>query len=66
MPPTTVSSHFSPFAVASQSEAWQLKHFALDYIMNKYDEVSVTSAFMDLDKPLLLEVTQAAIKFMKK
>lgn len=62
----TANNIFVFFSVASQNEAWQLKNFALDYIMNKYDEVSLTNAFIDLDKPLLLEVTQAAIKFMKK
>ncbi len=52
--------------VASRHEAWQLKKFALDYIMTHYDEVEKTKAFDDLDKPLLIEVTKEACKYLKK
>jgi len=52
--------------VASRHEAWQLKRFALDYIMSHYDEVEKTKSFDELDKPLLLEVTKEAIKYLRK
>jgi len=51
--------------IASRNEAWQLKNFTLDFIMNNYDEVCKTKTFDDLDKPLLLEVTKEACKHVR-
>jgi len=51
--------------IAARNEAWQLKNFTLDFIMNNYDEVCKTKTFDDLDKPLLLEVTKEACKHAK-
>eukprot|EP01114_Cavostelium_apophysatum_P022001 TRINITY_DN7824_c0_g1_i4.p1 TRINITY_DN7824_c0_g1~~TRINITY_DN7824_c0_g1_i4.p1 ORF type:complete len:421 (-),score=124.42 TRINITY_DN7824_c0_g1_i4:41-1303(-) len=50
-------------AVASESEAWQLKSFVLDFIMSNYDAVSASKCFEELDKPLLLQVTREACKY---
>lgn len=41
--------------IAARNEAWQLKSFALEFIMNHYEEVANSKCFDDLDKPLLLE-----------
>lgn len=51
--------------VASRFEAWQLKAFAMDFIMEHYDQVSVTKCFDDLEKHLLVEVTKQSIKLLK-
>jgi len=54
------------FQVASRHEAWQLKAFTMDFIMENYDQVSNSKCFEDLDKPLLVEVTKEACKLLKK
>jgi hypothetical protein len=51
--------------VASRYEAWQLKGFALHFIMNNYDQVFQTKCFEELDKSLVLEVTREACKHLK-
>lgn len=53
-------------AISSQSEAWQLKSFVLDFIMSNYESVSTTKCFDDLSKPLLLEVTKEACRHFNK
>jgi hypothetical protein len=52
--------------VAARNDAWQLKSFALDFVMTHFNEVEKTKCFDDLDKPLLLEVTKAACTFFQK
>jgi len=52
--------------IAGRHNAFQLKRFALEYIMSHYDEVEKTKCFDDLDKPLLVEVTKEAIKYLTK
>jgi hypothetical protein len=50
--------------IAAGNEAWQLKSFALEFILRNMKLVEGTKAFDNLDKPLLLEVTKAAIKYL--
>jgi len=52
--------------IANQYEAWQLKAYTMDFIMENYDQVSSTKCFDDLDKPLLVEVTKTAVKLLTK
>jgi len=52
--------------VAARNEAWQLKSFALDFILTHFNEVEKTKSFDELEKPLLKEVTKAACTFFQK
>lgn len=54
------------YQVASRHAGTQLRKVVLDCIMSHYDEVCRTKSFGELDRDLLLELTQEACKLLRK
>lgn len=54
------------YQVASHHNAMQLRRLALDLILNKFAEVSKTKCFAEMDRELVVEVTQEACKILSK
>lgn len=54
------------YQIASYHAVPRLRSIALDFIMSNFEQVSTTKSFMEMDRPLLLEVMQEACKLVTK
>eukprot|EP01087_Luapelamoeba_hula_P016109 TRINITY_DN4921_c1_g1_i3.p1 TRINITY_DN4921_c1_g1~~TRINITY_DN4921_c1_g1_i3.p1 ORF type:complete len:430 (+),score=75.40 TRINITY_DN4921_c1_g1_i3:106-1395(+) len=54
------------FQIASTTNAQQLRTLALDYMLSRFEEVSKTACFAEMDRALVVEVTQEACKLLFK